>query len=301
MPSIEVEHITKKFGAMRAVNDVSFTVEPGEIFGLLGPNGAGKTTTIRIILDIFKPDTGRVSVLGGDMSAEKMDHIGYMPEERGLYQDITVEHCLVYLATLKGLSTSEAKRRIDQYLVRFDLLVHRRKKLKELSKGMQQKAQLIAALVHNPELIIIDEPFNSLDPVNTLMVKELLRDERQKGSAIIMCTHQMNQVEELCDRLVLINRGQAVLYGRLNEIRRGFAGRELLVRSVETLPESIPGVERIERLNSSSHLKLLAGITPQSILKYLVERNVNLEQFEIAMPSLDEIFIQVVKGQGETP
>jgi ABC-2 type transport system ATP-binding protein len=300
MPSIEVEHITKTFGAMRAVNDVSFTVEPGEIFGLLGPNGAGKTTTIRIILDIFKPDAGRVSVLGGAMSEEKKDRIGYMPEERGLYQDITLESCLVYLATLKGLTSREAKKRIDQYLVRFDLLVHRRKKLKELSKGMQQKAQLIATLVHRPELIIIDEPFNALDPVNTQMVKELLREERQKGAAIVMCTHQMNQVEELCDRLVLIHEGKAVLYGPLNEIRRSFAARELLVRSVGSLPASIPGVERIESHNSSIHLKLLPDTTPQAVLKYLVEQNVDLEQFEIAMPSLDEIFIQVVKGQEAT-
>ena len=300
MPSIEVEHITKTFGAMRAVNDVSFTVEPGEIFGLLGPNGAGKTTTIRIILDIFKPDAGRVSVLGGAMSEEKKDRIGYMPEERGLYQDITLESCLIYLATLKGLTSREAKKRIDQYLVRFDLLVHRRKKLKELSKGMQQKAQLIATLVHRPELIIIDEPFNALDPVNTQMVKELLREDRQKGAAIVMCTHQMNQVEELCDRLVLIHQGQAVRYGPLNEIRRSFAARELRVRSVGSLPASIPGVERIESHNSSIHLKLLPDSTPQAVLKYLVEQNVDLEQFEIAMPSLDEIFIQVVKGQEAT-
>jgi ABC-2 type transport system ATP-binding protein len=298
MSSITVEHISKNFAALRAVNDVSFTVEPGEIFGLLGPNGAGKTTTIRIILDIFKPDTGSISVLGGAMSEAKKDRIGYMPEERGLYQDITVERCLVYLATLKGMQVGEAKKRIDQYLVRFDLLAYRRKKLKELSKGMQQKAQLIATLVHRPELIIIDEPFNALDPVNTQMVKELLREERQKGAAIIMCTHQMAQVEELCDRLVLINRGQAVLYGQLNEIRRSFAARELLVRSVEALPVAIPGVASIETHNSSFHLKLLPDTTPQAVLKYLVEQNVDLEQFEIAMPSLDEIFIQVVKGKG---
>jgi ABC-2 type transport system ATP-binding protein len=298
MSSITVEHITKNFAAVCAVNDVSFTIEPGEIFGLLGPNGAGKTTTIRIILDIFKPDTGRVAVLGGPMSEAKKDRIGYMPEERGLYQDITVERCLVYLATLKGMDNHEAKKRIDQYLVRFDLLAYRRKKLKELSKGMQQKAQLIATLVHRPELIIIDEPFNALDPVNTQMVKELLREERHLGAAIIMCTHQMAQVEELCDRLVLINQGQAVLYGRLDEIRRSFAARELLVRSVEDLPVSIPGVESIETHNSSFHLKLLPDTTPQAILKYLVDQNVTLEQFEIAMPSLDEIFIQVVKGQG---
>jgi ABC-2 type transport system ATP-binding protein len=299
MPTIEVEHITKSFGSMCAVNDVSFTVEPGEIFGLLGPNGAGKTTIIRIILDVFKPDAGRVALLGGPMSEDKKDRIGYMPEERGLYQDITLDRCLAYLASLKGLSTAEARKRIERYLARFDLLAHRRKKLKELSKGMQQKAQLIATLVHQPDLIIIDEPFNALDPVNTQMVKDLLLEERQRGVTIVMCTHQMNQVEQLCDRLVLINQGKVMLYGSLDEIQHSFAGHEVHIRTGSMLPASLPGVERIDAHNSSTHLRLLPGANPQDVLKALVEQNVTLDQFEIAMPTLDEIFIQVVKGQGE--
>jgi ABC-2 type transport system ATP-binding protein len=297
MPAIEVQGITKKFGSMQAVNGVSFEVEPGEIFGLLGPNGAGKTTSIRIILDIFKPDSGKVSILGGPMSEEKKNRIGYLPEERGLYQEITLERCLNYLATLKGLPAGEASRRIDEYLVRFELASSRRKKLKELSKGMQQKAQLIATLVHRPDLIIIDEPFSALDPVNTQMVKDILREERERGVAIVMCTHQMHQVEELCDRLVLINLGKVVLYGGLDEIRHQFAAQAVIVRSDSGIPADLPGVVAREPINGSTRLSLAAGTSPQDILRYLVQQNVPLEQFEIAMPTLDEIFIQVVKGQ----
>jgi ABC-2 type transport system ATP-binding protein len=299
MPAIEVEHVTKTFGSTCAVNDVSFNVEPGEIFALLGPNGAGKTTTIRIILDIFKPDAGRVAILGGLMTEGKKDRIGYMPEERGLYQDITLDRCLFYLASLKGLSEVDARKRIERYLERFDLLIHRRKKLKEMSKGMQQKAQLIATLVHQPDLIIIDEPFNALDPVNTQMVKDLLLEERQRGVTIVMCTHQMNQVEELCDRLVLINEGKVMLYGSLDEIQHSFAGHEVNLRSSSSLPSFLPGGESIDAHNSAVHLHLLPGTDPQDVLKTLVVQNVIIDQFEIAMPTLDEIFIQVVKGQGE--
>ncbi len=213
MATIDVRNVCKRFGKQQVVDDVSFEVVRGEIFGLLGPNGAGKTTTIRMILDIFKPDSGTISILGGPMTEDKKDRIGYLPEERGLYQDISLERGLVYLATLKGLSASEAQKRIQTWLERFDLADHKNKRIKELSKGMQQKAQLIATLVHEPELIIIDEPFSALDPVNTQMVKDLLREQRDAGKAIVMCTHQMHQVEELADRLVLINRGQSVLYG----------------------------------------------------------------------------------------
>jgi ABC-2 type transport system ATP-binding protein len=296
MFTIELEHINKTFGSLKAVDDVSFQVEAGEIFGLLGPNGAGKTTTIRVMLDIFKPDSGRVSILGGQMDEAKKNRIGYLPEERGLYQDTPVDRCLVYLATLKGLSKNEAVKRIDEYLARFDLAEHKHKKVKELSKGMQQKAQLIATLVHAPDMIIIDEPFSALDPVNTQMVKDLLREERAKGKTIVMCTHQMHQVEELCDRLVLIDQGHVVLYGQLEQIRRKFAGRELEVRVLSPLPERLPGVAACAAVNGGFRLKLEPGSSPQNILRELVSQNVLVEQFEIAMPTLDEIFIQVVKG-----
>jgi len=236
MPAIKIQSIHKSFGVLKAVDGVSFDVREGEIFGLLGPNGAGKTTLIRIMLDIFKPDAGKVAILGGEMTEAKKDLIGYMPEERGLYQDISLERCLVYLGTLKGLSASEAKNRLLPYLENFDLAAHKDKKVKELSKGMQQKAQLIATLQHEPELIIIDEPFAGLDPVNTRMVKELLKELRDQGVTIMMSTHQMHQVEELCDHIALINRGELILYGALADIRHRFSGHSVWVQSPAELP-----------------------------------------------------------------
>lgn len=297
MPSIGVEKISKSFAAQIAVDEASFEVEPGEIFGLLGPNGAGKTTTIRIILDIFKPDRGKVSILGGGMTESKKNQIGYMPEERGLYQDITLDRCLTYLASLKGLESQEARRRINVFLDRFDLAAHRRKKVKELSKGMQQKAQLIATLVHQPDLIIIDEPFTALDPLNTQMIKEILVEEKRRGVAIVMSTHQMHQVEELCDRLVLINRGKVVLYGSLGDIRKRFAAEAVLARTPDRFPSAIPGVESITPTNGVHKLTLIKGTEPQAVLRWLVNSNISLEEFEIAVPTLDEIFIKVVQSE----
>jgi len=294
MNPTEVTHIAKAFGDTKAVVDVSFTVHPGEIFGLLGPNGAGKTTTIRIMLDIFKPDSGEVAILGGPMTEEKKERIGYMPEERGLYQDIALDRCLVYLATLKGLSKSEANERLDGYLERFDLAEHRKKKVKELSKGMQQKAQIINTVLHQPELIIIDEPFTSLDPVNTQLVKEIMGELRDSGVTIIMSTHQMHQVEELSDRILLIDEGRDVLYGNLNDIRRQYAGNAVLVRADRQLPQ-IPGVESVVQHNQATKLILAPETTPQQVLHTLVDDGVTLEKFEIAFPTLDEIFIQVVE------
>jgi len=294
MNPIEVSHVAKSFGSTQAVADVSFDVEPREIFGLLGPNGAGKTTTIRIMLDLFKADRGTVRILGGPMTEAKKERIGYMPEERGLYQDLTLERCLVYLGTLKGLSSAEAKRRVSQYLEQFDLAPHRTKKVKELSKGMQQKAQIINTVLHDPELIIIDEPFTALDPVNTQMVKDLMCDLRADGKAIIMSTHQMHQVEELCDRLVLIDEGRNVLYGHLDEIRRQFSGHAVLVRAAGDLPH-VPGVEQVQPHNNAVKWTLSPGTAPQAILRSLIEQNVALEKFEIALPTVEEIFIRAVE------
>lgn len=298
MQSIRVEHISKRFGDTQAVKDISFEVVPGEIFGLLGPNGSGKTTSIRVILDIYQPDSGTVSILGGPMSEAKKNQIGYLPEERGLYQDIPLEKCLVYLATLKGMSAQQIRQKLPVYLDEFDLSAHKKKKVKELSKGMQQKAQLIATLIHDPQVIIIDEPFSALDPVNTQLVKDILKDQRGRGKTIIMCTHQMNQVEQLCDQIVLVNQGEVVLQGGLQEIYESYATDNVLINTSGELPTEIPGIQKIERLNTMIRLEPQPGIKPQDILNTLVSHGIQLNAFEIAVPSLDEIFIKVVKPGG---
>lgn len=300
MNTIEVNHISKSFGPQKVLNQVSFDVKPGEIFGLLGPNGAGKTTCIRIVLDIFKPDSGSIKIFNSSMSEEKKNLIGYLPEERGLYQDINLENCLTYLASLKGLSDAESHKRINEFLVRFNLDEHKKKKVKELSKGMQQKAQLITTLVHDPKLIIIDEPFSALDPVNTQMVKDILREQRALGKTIVMCTHQMHQVEELCDRLVLINQGESMLYGTLNDVRKKYAGHAIHLRTEDQIPNNLPGVKEVRRLENHHlyQVELMPNVSTQDFLKTLVDANIKIDQFEIATPTLDEIFIQVVTESG---
>jgi len=301
MPTILVNEINKRFGEQIAVDHVSFDVEPGEIFGLLGPNGAGKTTTLRIILDIFKPDSGTVEILNGGMTEEKKNRIGYIPEERGLYQDIQLDRCLVYLATLKGLATQDANQKVSAWLERFDLIDHRKNKVKELSKGMQQKAQLISALVHEPEVIIIDEPFSALDPVNTQMVKDLLLEERDHGKTIVMCTHQMHHAEELCDRLVLINHGKVVLYGNLTAIQERYTGKDVIVHALADFPPTLPGVVSVKQENSSTRLHLDDQLSPQELLRYLVLHDIPIDKFELALPTLDEIFIQIVTVEEDRP
>lgn len=295
MSTVEINRISKSFGAVKAVDRVSFSVEKGEIFGLLGPNGAGKTTTIRIILDLFKPDSGEVLVFDGPMTEAKKDRIGYMPEDRGLYQDIQLDRCLIYLGTLKNLSTAEARSRVGDYLERFDLAQHRQKKIKELSKGMQQKAQIIATLLHEPDLVVIDEPFTALDPVNTQMIKDILLDLQNRGITLVMSTHQMHQVEEMCDRIILIDHGRSVLYGDLAEIRKRFSGHAVHVRTMDELPD-LAGIKSVQPHNAIHQLNLSPGTSPQEVLQALVDRGIVLEQFEIATPTLDEIFIRVVQA-----
>jgi ABC-2 type transport system ATP-binding protein len=295
MNIVEVSKIAKSFGEVRAVEEVSFKVEAGEIFGLLGPNGAGKTTTIRMMLNIFKPDRGSISILDGPMTEEKKAHIGYMPEERGLYQDIPLERCLLYLATIKGLPEQEARRYMEEYLERFDLLEYKTKKVKELSKGMQQKAQIISTILHRPKLVIMDEPFAALDPLNVQLVKNLIRELRQQGMTIIMSTHQMHLVEELCDRILLINQGRDVLYGALEEIQKPFSGHAVLVEVQGNLPY-IQGVCEVQPHNSAVKLVLDEHTSPQDVFKALAASGLLLDKFEVAIPSLDEIFIQVVGG-----
>jgi ABC-2 type transport system ATP-binding protein len=295
MKTVEVSGMAKSFGDTQAVQDVSFEVRRGEIFGLLGPNGAGKTTTIRVMLDLFKPDRGTVSILDGPMTEEKKARIGYMPEERGLYQDVRLEECLLYLASLKGVPQKEGRLRLGAYLERFDLTEHKQKKVKELSKGMQQKAQIIATILHQPELLIIDEPFTALDPVNVQLVKDLMRELRDQGVTIIMSTHQMHLVEELCDRILLINHGRDVIHGNLSEIQSRFSGNAVVVRLQGDLPP-IRGVREVLPYNHGVKLTLETGTGPQEVLKALAASQAAIEKFEVAVPSLDEIFIRVVEG-----
>ncbi len=297
-PMASVSHASKSFGQLQAVKDVSFEIYPGEIFGLLGPNGAGKTTIIRMLLDIFKPDSGTASVLGGPMTEEKKSRIGYLPEERGLYQEQKLEQVLVYLAKLKGLEEGEARERLERWFKRLELYEHREKKVQELSKGMQQKAQIISTLVHEPELLVIDEPFSGLDPVNTRLVKDIMEEQQAAGRGIIMSTHQMHQVEALCSRIVLINRGEVVLYGDVAQLKREFAGNAVILEGEGDF-EALPGVLEARRRNGTWHLALEPGTAPQALFQTLAERQAEIERFEIAAPSLDDIFIIMVKGGKE--
>ena len=297
MAVVSLSGVTKSFGRVKAVECVSFAVEEGEIFGLLGPNGAGKTTIIRLILNILKPDAGEILVFGESFAESMKSRIGYLPEERGLYQDSSLERVLVYLARLKGVPTSEARNRMLDFLERMDLLDCRKKKIQELSKGMQQKAQIIAALLHHPQLVIVDEPFSALDPINTQMIKSLLKDLRLQGKSIILSTHQLNHAEELCDRILLINQGRRILYGALTEVLHDYSDHAILVRPSGELPD-IPGIKSMQKHNQSYRLELEEMTNPQEVLSYLISRNVSLEQFEIATPTLEEIFIKAVTKDG---
>jgi ABC-2 type transport system ATP-binding protein len=292
--ALDVNNISKTYASVKAVEDLSFTVEPGEIFGLLGPNGAGKTSSIRMILDIIKPDRGQIMVLGGPMAEATKSRIGYLPEERGLYEDMTLLDTLLFLGQLKGLSRGTAQERVESYLGEVELWEARDRKIQALSRGMNQKAQFVAATLHEPDLIIIDEPFSGLDPVNTRLIKKLLARMQERGAAIIMSTHQMHQVEEMCERILLINRGRQVLYGPLQEIRRRFTGNAVQVNLRGDLDE-VTGVEKISRRDGHYRLLLEKGVRPEQLLKTLVDRpDLTVERFERVETSLDEIFVRVV-------
>ena len=249
-PALEVRNLSKKYAATLAVDELSFAVNYGEIFGLLGPNGAGKTTTIRMVLDIIRPTAGEISILGGPMREATKARIGYLPEERGLYEEMTLLDTLLFLGQLKGLSRGVARTRAEEYLRTVELWEARDRKVKALSRGMNQKAQFVAAILHEPDLIIIDEPFSGLDPVNTRILKRLIYSLRERGAAIIMSSHQMHQVEEMCQRILLIDRGQRVLYGPLADIREQFIDNALEIDVELDKPsrlERIPGVTRVIR------------------------------------------------------
>lgn len=288
---LDVKELTKRFDTKIVLDNISFDVEKGVIFGLLGPNGAGKTTMIRIILDILRADHGDIDIFGRKFDDALKARIGYLPEERGLYQKITVFECLKYFAELKEVKKSDDK--IDFWLNKVELYDYKSKKIEELSKGMQQKVQLVAAFIHNPELLILDEPFSGLDPLNTKLIKDILVDQKREGKTIILSTHQMDQVERMCDRILLINRGKRVLYGSLAEIKGNY--KESVVVEYEGKLKRVEGVKKVNDYGKYAELSLEEDTDPQEILKKLVEV-VGVRKFELKAPSLNEIFIEVVEN-----
>jgi ABC-2 type transport system ATP-binding protein len=290
----DIQNIQKSYQDVQAVKDVSFQVRSGEIFGLLGPNGAGKTTTIRVILDIIKPTAGEIAILGGPMTEDKKERIGYLPEERGLYSDMKLLDTLLYMGQLKGLSAQTARERAETYLKEVELWQERDRKIEALSRGMKQKAQFVAGTMHNPDLIIIDEPFSGLDPVNTRIIKKLLYRMRDRGAGIIMSTHQMHQVEEMCGRILLIDHGERVLYGDLEEIRQQFT-QDAIEVDLQGELEALDGVRQLSPQNGGYRMVLQEGVDPEAILNRLVNRpDLKVERFERVQVSLDEIFVQAV-------
>ncbi len=291
---VQVDELYKAYASLIAVDHLKFEVHHGEIFGLLGPNGAGKTTTIRMLMDIIKPDAGTVRIFGQEPGAVR-SRIGYLPEERGLYRGLRVSECLTYLGELKGMSHGAANKRAAELLARVELSEWGRHKVQELSRGMQQKVQLVASLVHDPDLVILDEPFQGLDPVNVELVKGLIRELREQGKTIVLSAHEMNQVEALCERIALINHGRAVLYGPLSEIKKQFSPNAIEIHPPLAL-EDWPGVARLETLDGKQRVYLSPSTSPRDFLKMLLDRGLFVDQFEMASMSLDEIFIQVVKA-----
>ena len=295
---LAVRDVRKTFGELRAVDGVSFTVRRGTITGLLGRNGAGKTTTIRMITGIFLPDSGSIEWRGNSAGDVFRDHIGYLPEERGLYKQMKVVEHLLFLAEIKGCRPADVRPKVDHWLARFELGDKRDAKIEELSKGNQQKVQLIGTLLHDPDLIILDEPQSGLDPVNMVLVRNLLRDLRAEGKTILLSTHMMGEAEKMADEIVLIHRGRVVLDGTLDHVRGSF-GRNTLHLDFDgdgRFLSELPHVRKASVLNNSAELSLTDGADPQSILEASMAR-LRIRRFEVAAPSLEEIFIDKVGAE----
>ncbi|WP_421774301.1 ABC transporter ATP-binding protein [Gracilimonas sp.] len=295
MAVIEVNNVFKSFGKTRAVNDVSFEVNKGRIFGLLGPNGAGKTTTIRMINYILSPDSGSVTINGQVASPETQKVIGYMPEERGLYKKMKVLDQLMYLTQLKGMNSNDAKKAIDYWLDRFDASDWKKKEINELSKGMSQKIQFIATIAHDPDIYIFDEPFSGLDPINSETLKEIIIELREKGKTILFSTHRMEQVEQMCDDICLFNQGEAVLTGKLREIKSSFGENtiNLEFEGDSSFLDTLENVRINNRSTNFAEIRVLDGQNMQDILKVAME-HAEIHKFERIEPSLTEIFISTV-------
>jgi len=293
VPAAEVNHVFKSYVDKAVVSDLTFSVDRGEIFGLIGPNGAGKTTTIRMMMDIIKPDSGDVTILGEKLSEASKNKLGYLPEERGLYKKLTVIDSIIYLASLKGMNRRAAEEKAEQLLDRTSMLPHKNKKIDELSQGMEQIIQFIVTIIHDPELVILDEPFAGLDPVNTELVKRMFVDLRDQGKAVILSTHRMNEVEELCDRMLMIDKASTMLYGNLADIKASYRSSSIILDFEGELGE-LPGV--IEKRTHKGHVELVldGSTTPQQILEQVVGTGIVINRFEVATPSLNEIFLKVV-------
>ncbi|CUU09467.1 ABC-2 type transport system ATP-binding protein [Candidatus Kryptobacter tengchongensis] len=292
---LKVENLRKTFSDVVAVDGVSFEVNRGEIFGLLGPNGAGKTTTIRMILDIIKPDYGVIKFDGKEINDEIKSKIGYLPEERGLYRKTKVFETILYFAQLKGIEKKTALERARYWLKRFGLIDRVNSKIEELSKGNQQKIQIIISILHDPELVILDEPFAGLDPVNQELLKEVLLELRDKGKAIIFSTHQMDQVEKLCDSICLINKGKPVLSGSLTEVKSKFGKNTIHIEfegDADVL-KYLTGVKKVNIYPNYAEITLEDGMSSTDVLRELI-KYMNLKKFEVKEPSLHSIFIDVV-------
>ena len=295
--ALEISEVSKSFNDSKVVDGISFSVKEGEIFGLIGPNGAGKTTTIRMMMDIIKPDSGEVNVLGESLNEDTKNRVGYLPEERGLYKKMTVLQSLTYLASLKGMEVRLINSRVEELLERVGMLAHKGKKIEELSRGMGQLIQFLTTIIHSPQLIILDEPFANLDPVNTELIKEITIELRKQGRAIILSTHRMNEVEELCDRIFMIDKGRNVLHGELAEIKDRYRNNSVVLEYKGELGE-IEGVVKRQDYDGHVELFLDKAATPQQVLAQLVSQGVTVNRFEVSTPPLHDIFLQVV-GEGQ--
>jgi ABC-2 type transport system ATP-binding protein len=298
MPIVQLDHVRKVYDTKVAVEDLSFSVEPGTMFGLLGPNGSGKTSSIRMMIGITVPDSGSVSLFGKPFTRKALSRVGYLPEERGLYKKMNVLDQLVFLGQLHGLSASEARRRSRIWCEKLEISEAIPKKTEDLSKGMQQKIQFIASLLHEPDLIIMDEPFTGLDPVNAVLLMDTLLDLRRQGKAVLFSTHRMDQVEKLCDNIVLIHRGHLVLSGSMREIKSSyprnrvhiaFEGDDAFLRH--------PSIESLKRFSGSADIRMRPSPTladdTQSLLA-LAMHGARVTRFEVTEPTLEEIFIEKV-------
>ncbi len=295
---LELQNLKKYFSTQKAVDDISFSIPRGSIFGLLGPNGAGKTTLLRMITGIFYPDSGQI-IFNGKKFDPMLDpqNIGYMPEERGLYKKMKIGEQAVYLAQLKGLKASEATQRAKEWFGKFEMQSWWNKKVEDLSKGMSQKLQFVTTVMHHPSLIILDEPFSGLDPVNANLIKEEIFKLAENGSTIIFSTHRMEQVEEICRNIVLMNKGQKILDGTVQQVKNDFKDNIYELKGQLLAEHTLTSLFEVVSLNNGSlRLKLGQGTKPNDVLQYFINQQVEINSFHEVLPSLNDIFIKQVEG-----